>query len=768
MSGIDLHRSYNSSGESILDLFGQLGEGFFVPIYQREYTWEEENITRLFEDLVLGVNELTNSIGDHTATFLGTAILTDIEDRMETVRPGDEKAQPTAVRLVVDGQQRIATVSFLSIQLTLLLQSLENRLPSDPPYDILKNHSGDLRQKLENLYSFKLGRGAQPLNKPKIIRADEDHWEFQGDDSSYRSPTARYIANYLRTQDETRAFESVQTGNWNRVTGNVKLIEKLLVDISNAHQTRSQFHGTFPEVQLVTTKRIQELIFGYYDGDLAVVVNGCETDANTQEYVAVAIYQLFLLAYYLLERCGINVLRPSHQEWGFDMFQALNSTGTPLTAIETFRPDVIQTTQQAGFEWQDSRSKALLDDVEELFERTTSNEQKSKRTNELLSAARLCFDGEKLGNKFSAQHRWLRNVYLMELDGPEERDMFLDKLARVASFLSSAWYMEDGGRPDLITAFGDHNEAGLVSLLVQYLKDAGSGLSAPILAMYYGQIQDGAPKAEFVEATKACAAFFTLWRSARSTSGLDEIYRKFFHGSHRPVQIDPHNWRANNGSVPAKVLRDYFAKVLKEEGIWEKGAWASEASRFLRYNEVRNVCRFALFVAGHDQVPNEQEPGLTMEGNSGSCQMLSLGRWRARDHKSLEHVAPQSPRSGHGWDQGIYSSALVQDVGNLLLLPTDINSMVDTRGWATKFLHYSYIGNRSAQAIQNVRNTAQERGIALSDRAIKKLSVVQYSCAIEPIMSLGIDGSWDADFVTRRSQQIRSIVWDRLNSWLHD
>ena len=67
MTDIDLHKEYDSRGESVQDLFDSTEEGFFVPFYQREYTWEEDNINQLFDDLVLGVRELPEN--DNTTTF---------------------------------------------------------------------------------------------------------------------------------------------------------------------------------------------------------------------------------------------------------------------------------------------------------------------------------------------------------------------------------------------------------------------------------------------------------------------------------------------------------------------------------------------------------------------------------------------------------------------------------------------------------------------------------------------------------------------------
>ena len=270
----------------------------------------------------------------------------------------------------------------------------------------------------------------------------------------------------------------------------------------------------------------------------------------------------------------------------------------------------------------------------------------------------------------------------------------------------------------------------------------------------------------FIQAVKAAAAFFTLWRSARSTSGLDDIYRKFFRGSNQPLQVTEHNWRHGFGRIIANDIRSYFAEVLDGEGILEKTQWVAQSERFLKYNEIVTVCRFALFLAAHDQIPDVHVPGLTAPGRRGVCDLLNLRKWKAKDYKSLEHVAPQSPGQGHTWDDRIYSRSLVHDVGNLVLLPSDINSFVDRKSWAVKYVHYCHIGKRGQNEVRQVEELARQRGIVLSGRALKRLKNIEFACAIEPVVAIGIDGAWDSDFIERRSEQIRSIAWERLRSWL--
>jgi hypothetical protein len=327
--------------------------------------------------------------------------------------------------------------------------------------------------------------------------------------------------------------------------------------------------------------------------------------------------------------------------------------------------------------------------------------------------------------------------------------------------------MEETTTPHIIKELDSRADGEFVSLLVQFLKDANSKLSAPILARFYSQALDKeASFDEFVEAAKACAAFFTLWRSARSTSGLDEIYRKYFRGSTSSVKIGKHNWKDHPKAVLATDLKAYFSAVLAHEGIRSKKAWISASEKFLSYTELKGICRFVLFVAAHDRVADKKHPGLSVAGNRGVCTMLMLSRWVAKDHKSLEHVAPQNPPSGHSWDTKIYTDGKVQKVGNLLLLPTDINKYVDNKAWAVKYLHYAHVGTRTQADLKALGAEAKATGINLSKKAISVLAEAKYSCAVEPILKVGGKRAWDAKLIDRRTRQIKEITWDTLDSWL--
>jgi hypothetical protein len=766
MADLNLHNAYDSEGESVADLFDSVEEGFFVPLYQREYTWEEDNINQLFEDLLQGIRELSDGNDDAT-TFLGTAILTDLADKKLTVVPGEPRAQPSSVKIVIDGQQRISTLALVSVQLIVRLRELANSLPNKDPYKQLRHHCTYLFESLEKLYTIKLGRGADPTHKPKIIRAQDDRWTYNGSDDKYQSPVAHYLATFIRSGDLKKAFESIDAVSGARVLGNIGLINEWLSGICDAHIPQTKLFGQYPCGSSIVSDRMQACVLGFADKKIKTAISRKEKNKDRNDYFAAATYHVFLLTHYLLHRCGVNRLQPRKEDWGFDMFQALNATGTPLTAMETFLPQVMQAEQAAGQAWARNPSQQYMDEIAELFESTTTNEQKTQRTNELLGTFALCYEGAKLGNKFSAQRRWITNAYEKALKTINKKREFLGHLSRVANFYHDAWYMDRPTVPLYIVGLETHPAGEFASFLVQYLRDANSKLSAPILARFYSQALDGTGSFdEFIEAAKACAAFFTLWRSSNSTSGLDDIYRKFFSGSNSPPKVTANNWMKNPKPLKSADLKSYLSDVLVRENVRTKQSWIAASDRFLLYSELKTICRFVLFVAANDRVPDAARPGLTVPGNKGVCQLLTLRRWYAKDHKSLEHVAPQNPPQGHKWDTAIYADGLVHHVGNLLLLPVDINKFVDNKEWAEKYLHYGHVGSRSTSEIAALNAVAKKLGINLRQKAIKALEQAKYSCAVEPILKLGVAGPWDAGLTKSRTKEIKEVTWDVLNSWL--
>ena len=80
--------------QPLIKFFDGSDKRFIIPLYQRNYDWKEENCEQLFQDLI----KLHNS--ERKSHFFGSIV--------SSIQSGDD-------RFIIDGQQRITTVSLMLI-----------------------------------------------------------------------------------------------------------------------------------------------------------------------------------------------------------------------------------------------------------------------------------------------------------------------------------------------------------------------------------------------------------------------------------------------------------------------------------------------------------------------------------------------------------------------------------------------------------------------------------------------------------------------------
>ena len=118
---------------NVQNVVGYLKKGtkFVIPVYQRNYDWTLENCQRLMEDLV----ELNSS--DKNTHFFGSIVI---------------KPNAHAEEIIIDGQQRITTLSLLFLAVVKWLENNQaetiltpNRLKGDFLLDYYKPASAQIR-----------------------------------------------------------------------------------------------------------------------------------------------------------------------------------------------------------------------------------------------------------------------------------------------------------------------------------------------------------------------------------------------------------------------------------------------------------------------------------------------------------------------------------------------------------------------------------------------------------------------------------------------
>ncbi|MBH0241081.1 DUF262 domain-containing protein [Helicobacter pylori] len=147
---------------TVNDFFALTGTIFSIPVYQRNYTWEEEDCGKLLQDIIsISQNKKTHFMGSITY------ILHLIDD--------EKSLRKLQEFVIIDGQQRITT-------LMLLLKAIETKIPNE---EIKKEIDG-----LLNLSGQKL--------RLKPIKSDKEAFDLVMQNRSHEIQGVSHIRNNYR------------------------------------------------------------------------------------------------------------------------------------------------------------------------------------------------------------------------------------------------------------------------------------------------------------------------------------------------------------------------------------------------------------------------------------------------------------------------------------------------------------------------------------------------------------------------------------------
>lgn len=130
--------------------------------------------------------------------------------------------------------------------------------------------------------------------------------------------------------------------------------------------------------------------------------------------------------------------------------------------------------------------------------------------------------------------------------------------------------------------------------------------------------------------------------------------------------------------------------------------------------------RLLLLMASHDAVRDEANPGLLTKGTIGVKPMLNRERWQ-ETARTVEHIAPQDPKKGHLWEDALYETdGLLHRLGNLTLLPLELNASISNQEWHWKKRVFKLLTATTPEAVSELRR--EWRQAALSSQTTTTLS----------------------------------------------
>ncbi|BAW42327.1 rloF [Helicobacter pylori] len=144
---------------TINDFFALTGTIFSIPVYQRNYTWEEENCEKLLQDIVsISQNKKTHFMGSITY------ILHLIDD--------EKSLRQLQEFVIIDGQQRVTTIM-------LLLKAIETKIQNE-----------GIKKEIDNL----LNLSGQRL-RLKPIKSDKEAFDLVMQNRSHELQGVSHIRN---------------------------------------------------------------------------------------------------------------------------------------------------------------------------------------------------------------------------------------------------------------------------------------------------------------------------------------------------------------------------------------------------------------------------------------------------------------------------------------------------------------------------------------------------------------------------------------------
>ena len=767
MAVLNIEKSFLTENRSVYDFLNQSGQGLYIPLYQREYSWDSDNIEQLLEDLARGIQRIAlGEVNDDTKEirFLGT-IITVVESNRNNIYPVDIQAVPSRIEKLIDGQQRVSTIALMATLLVKRLIEIKNKVKNFNPIYEQVNEICDawINQKLFPLFSFDLGRGT-PRLKPKIIRGAKDYWTRDKDvEEAYHSELSNYLGHFIKAYVDKTSLPCLSKDKYgdSLLYKNGRRIEMWLKKtVATAHEEQSD---EFASAINILQHFQQEQLWDYDRQELVSIVNENNiTDKKSNSYILCELVQTLSVCHYLLDRCCFTIIQPTDDDWAFDMFQSLNATGTPLTAIETFKPTVVNTIDsEDGLQFKGSLSDLYFKKIENFLSEGNTAPQKNKRTNDYLTSFFVAYDGRTMSTHFSYQRKALNDVY-SGLATIDEKESFIKKMGNYAEFYKE-WIDYDGKNNATFPLINNAVDANLASMLMLFLKASNHKMAITMFASMYNSLRErhsqdnvGMLTEEdtraFTEIIKLIAGYYFLWRSAFSNAGLDTTYRDFF----------------KNNEFSVNAVRHHIKGTLQKKGIGDSESWKLKAKQYLKYDSTgRDIIKLALMIAAHDTIISNDGKALVKIGRDGCSPYLNISKWLSPSLKTIEHIAPQTNQNGQ-WDKDLYDPNIktYQSLGNLTLLPQDINSSVGNKGWKEKLLYYQTVGEKDIQKVQAIKEHALNWKIELNDSTVNILKDSEFNQHLESISSMTTDDAWNREVVDKRTDAMLNIIWERVSKWV--
>jgi hypothetical protein len=383
--------------------------GFRVPDYQRHYDWSTSHLSRLLHDCLHGFHQhCKGDPDDPSFAYLGSIILN------ETV--AESTFDGTALD-VVDGQQRLTSLLLVALSVSKLLSDHmgdAEEMPSDVR-QWLQTEISDHRARLNQCIVGQLPVRTGDFPYPRIVRSS-DHRASSFRDAEYRSPVALLIAEFWNDELPEPVLPVRSVPSDEAAVPRLEQNHRYVVDILNRyvvgqHNDRTaDLEDDAPIVhKSLFRRRTCRSLFMTLGDRSDEAENRIAEFLATDESTA-GLTRLVLFASYLAHNVLLTRVETSKEEDALAIFDALNTTGEPLTALETCKPLVVNFEEREGG-YAGSESENRWNAMElSLIDAFSEPAPRQKEIKQLVTAFALYSSGDKQSLDLVSQRRYMRST----------------------------------------------------------------------------------------------------------------------------------------------------------------------------------------------------------------------------------------------------------------------------------------------------------------------------------------------------------------------
>ncbi len=774
----ELFRAQASSPSETAILYNGV-VGFRIPEYQREYDWSKENIERLFYDCLGGFFRLSTSANADAFTFLGTIIL--VEEKAQ------EKHFAGKSISVVDGQQRLTTLTLIACalyeRLKIQMEKINTiEIKNDVKDWLIKEIEDRLKELSDCAYGWQQIKGNKFHPYPRIIRS-KDYRAPSVQDSEYSSPLGKFLEAFsfhYNKEEENNVFIQPALGSGSdakKLGKNYELIRELVENINNLERYEDIECEYVPIKKQIITRPGYKALFerfesmiGSSDSERDRALDVIDKCSDIHDLIRTLLFSAYFC-------CCIVLTRVTTDDEGaaFDIFDALNTTGEPLTALETLKPRVMQN-EDVKLNFLASPSGIAFRRIKEnLDDYYIETSKKQLETKELLVSFALYIKGVQLPKHLAAQRRFLRgeydSAYAISIENGRR---FISSIADMTEFRRYYW-TEEGIREEL-GRFHLQSEVDNIRLYMSFIRSMKTSLTLPILARYWSSDRNCGDNTDFIDVLKAVTAFLILRRAASGgTAGIDGDFRSIMASGQRLSKRTSYGLCAGvqhqNRLLTLSELKTAFRELLASSRYnitdQSKDKWIDMVASNPLYRQAKPLVRFLLLIAADQSITSPQKPGCWekhgVRDSPHNNNLFDYKTWHGELYETVEHIAPDSHGTGN-WDSGIYNNPNIRhSIGNLILLPSKENAAIGNAGWERKKVFYRALTERRIDQLQERLDEVQALGMPFPKSTKQLLHDGKRLALLDPLRDVD---TWNPDIIEARGRNIAELAWNRLWPWL--